>query len=107
MHNKKILNIALIAGLLFSTPSIAAVANIVGNTEGVEAENIVLTWYTTSKTGYVDIRECEKCPLKLKVDETTQYFLNGKAITPIEARSLSRKMGTVVYKNGHVIRILW
>ncbi len=75
---------------------------------GMEADQISLS-FNGEAGGKVLAQGCKACPLELRFDASTQFYLYGAMIGRGQAKSHSGQAGTVNYDPEHkrVIEIRW
>jgi hypothetical protein len=107
MLRKLLILTALATGFAYSLGA-AAIPPIKSQTqEGEEAESIAVEFERNRSAGRAVVEGCIRCPLTLQIDEQTRFFAQGKPISRRQAESLSGNGGTVIFENGHVVRIRW
>lgn len=110
-HQKQLKAITLAAALaLTALPALAAVPSLLmPGFKTIEAGSVELLVDAKTGDGIAVARECATCPLQTKVDKSTEFFVQGKAVPLSTALTHSLKFGAIQYKvdTMHAERIIW
>jgi len=111
MFKKISKTVFLMACMVSFMPGNAMAGWIISQSAAVEADSVKVIKDKHKKEAFTTVLAdgCEGCPLELKTDENTRYFLDGKQIKGKKVDALSGQAGTVIYDadKALTIRVRW
>ena len=99
----------MLACMICITPTRTMADWIVSQASGIEADHISVRRDEKNQTDIIIVKGCDICPLELKTDDKTKYYLKEKQIKGKKMSSISGKAGTVIYNadSALTIRVRW
>jgi len=109
MLKKSVTAISLMVIMMAATSSHAEIGRIVKQDDAVEPNRIVIEHDQNGHITRVIAKDCSKCPLKLDVGNSSEFFKDNKPVSEKKAVSFSGRPGTVIYDAAKalVISVRW